>query len=85
MIVPTEDELSEEAIDALEASIPALAAVATRAAAARALLSGLTVLKVEDGHIIACTADGTTRVVGKVPPRRRVETGKVITVRRLID
>ena len=85
MIMSTDDGLPEEAIKALEASIPALAAAATRAAAARAMLSGLTVLKVEGAHIIACTANGTTRVVGMVPPRRRVETGKVITVRRLID
>lgn len=85
MIIPKADGLPEEAIEALEASIPALAATATRAAAARAMLSGLTVLKVEGAHIIACTAGGTTQVVGKAPPRRRVETGKVITVRRLTD
>lgn len=83
-MMTTEVGLSEKAIDTLEASIPTLAAAATRAACARAMLAGLTVLKVEDAHIVACTADGTVRVIGEVPQRRKVQIGKAITVRRVI-
>lgn len=83
MIMAAEDELSEDAIDALEATIPALAVAATRAAYVRAMLTGLPVLAVEGTNIVARSADGTTRIVGEVPPRRKVQIGKAITVCRV--
>lgn len=75
--------LSEEAISSLEAHIPEMAAGATSAAYFRALAAGHTVLQVQGTNVVALDADGTTRIVAKAKPRRKVTVGKVMKVRRL--
>ena len=75
--------LSEQAISNLEERIPDIAQSATRIAHLRALAAGYTVLKVEGAHLVASHADGTSLVVGKTKPRRRVKFGEVLTVRRV--
>lgn len=82
MTITAETALSEKAIQNLEALIPDLAAAATRAAYNRALASGHAVLRVEGCQIVAVTAEGITRVVGEVAPRRKVSVGEAITVCR---
>ncbi|MCV4265709.1 hypothetical protein [Pseudomonas capsici] len=75
--------LSEQAITHLEGQIPSVAEGATRAAYVRALAAGHTVLKVEGAYIVASQADGSTRVVGDVKPRRKVTVGASLKVRRM--
>ncbi|HFL6894506.1 TPA: hypothetical protein ACRNHZ_000788 [Pseudomonas aeruginosa] len=83
MELTAEITLSESEIQELEVLIPAQAALATRAASARALASGKTVLKVEGTHILAVSANGVLYAAGEVKPRRKVTIGKPITVCRL--
>ncbi|KTB59243.1 hypothetical protein [Pseudomonas syringae] len=67
--------LSEEAIQELEAQIPAKASLATRLAYEKAKSAGQTVLLSKGGFIVAECADGTERVVCASKPRRKVTTG----------
>ncbi|KPW21065.1 Uncharacterized protein ALO83_04793 [Pseudomonas cannabina pv. alisalensis] len=71
----TENVLSEEAIQELEAQIPAKASLATRMAYEKAKSSGQTVLLSKGGFIVAECADGTEKVVCTVAPRRKVTAG----------
>ncbi|AKF44750.1 hypothetical protein ABNM12_01900 [Pseudomonas syringae] len=71
----SEDVLSEEAIQELEAQIPAKASLATRMAYEKAKSSGQTVLLSKGGFIVAECADGTEEVVCASTPRRKVATG----------
>ncbi|MBI6796761.1 hypothetical protein [Pseudomonas syringae] len=70
-----ENILSEEAIQELEAQIPAKASIATRMAYEKAKSSGQTVLLSKGGFIVAECADGTEKVVCASKPRRKVTTG----------
>ncbi|WP_122516946.1 hypothetical protein [Pseudomonas viridiflava] len=76
-------ELSEKAIQNLEAHIPEMAAGATYAAYIRALAAGHSVLRVQGSNVVETKADGASRVVAKAKPRRKVTVGQIITVKRL--
>ena len=83
MLDVTETDLSEEALDELESSMPALATVATRSAHIRALASGLPVVKVEGAELVAIRGDGNRVIVGQATTRRRVPVGQTVLVRCL--
>jgi hypothetical protein len=58
----------EEALDALEAMLPALAGLAFAEARARMLASGQSVLESEDGMIYETFPDGQRRPVKRIDP-----------------
>ena len=71
--------LSDKAIDFLEAQIPYLAEQATRQAYWDALASGDSVFIAEDGNIIEVMPDGTRKFVKKIPkPTKAIQ--KVFTI-----
>lgn len=77
------EQLSDDEIDLLEREIPRLAVEATTAAYHRALSAGLSVLVVKGTDIVEVSLGAVDRVVGSVPPRRKVAVGKTIVVKRM--
>ncbi|NIE73175.1 hypothetical protein F3J44_19265 [Pantoea sp. Tr-811] len=78
--------VSERELDALEASIPALASEATHSAHLRALqASPRGVLRTEDGNLVRVSADGAKTIVAKAKPRRKVKVGETISVRKVSE
>lgn len=73
--------LSEDSMLAAEAEFPRLAALAGRAAHQRALRSG-PVIKAMNGSVVEQSADGSVRVLVKLPPKVQVKKG-LILVRRV--
>jgi hypothetical protein len=78
-----EGSLSDAEIDKMEREIPRLAAEATYAAFHRALDAGLTVLTSRGTDLIEVCSGKPDKIVGAVPPRRKVVVDKVIKVRSI--
>lgn len=76
----SDHNLSEEAIQDLEAEIPALAAIATRMAYEKAKRSGQTVVLSKGGFIVAEHPDGTERILATCKPMRKVTAGVPFTI-----
>ena len=79
----TKSALSEEAIQELEAQIPALAAMATKMAYDRAKQAGHTVVVSKGGFIVAEHPDGTERTIAACKPTRKVTAGVPFTIGEL--
>ncbi|MDH0732929.1 hypothetical protein N5F23_04970 [Pseudomonas sichuanensis] len=76
-------KLSDAALEYLESQIPKMAAAATRLAYYRAVAAGHTVVTVEQDRIVATHADGQVEVLVESRPRRKVQKGQVLTVRKI--
>ncbi|AXQ48733.1 hypothetical protein N8H41_18115 [Pseudomonas vlassakiae] len=77
---------TETELDALEQLIPDCATEATHSAYLRALqVSRHGVLRTDDGHLVRVAADGSRTVVAKAKPRRRVNIGEKISVRKVSE
>jgi uncharacterized protein with gpF-like domain len=81
------DKLATETeLDTLEQLIPDCATEATHSAYLRALqVSRQGVLRTDDGHLVRVAADGSKTVVAKAKPRRRVNIGEKISVRKVSE
>lgn len=75
-------KLSEAEIDLLELEIPRLATIATTAAYHRALSAGLSVLVTRGTSLVEVSLNAPDKIVGSVPPHRKVTVGKKIIVKR---
>ena len=84
MTTATTKKLSEEAIQELEAQIPALAAMATRMAYDRAKQTGNTLVVSKGGLIVAEYPDGTERTIAVCKPKRKVTAGVPFTIGKLL-
>lgn len=69
------NRLNEASLQKLEASIPALARGAIEQAYAQAMTRHGKVIEAVDGELRETTAEGTSRVIGAVPPPTRVAVG----------
>lgn len=79
-------QATETELDALEQLIPDFAAEATHSAYLRALqVSRHGVLRTDDGHLVRVAADGSRTVVAKAKPRRKVNIGEKISVRKVSE
>lgn len=79
-------QATETELDALEQLIPDCAAEATHSAYLRALqVSRHGVLRTDDGHLVRVAADGSRTVVAKAKPRRKVNIGEKISVRKVSE
>jgi len=77
-------QANETELDALEQLIPECATEATHSAYLRALQSSRHgVLRTDDGHLVRVAADGSKTVVAKAKPRRKVNVGEKISVRKV--
>jgi hypothetical protein len=75
-------ELSEKALDYLEAHIPELAELAFKQAYWAALASGSSVLiGDEEGNLSEVFPDGTRKLIQKLPPWTPVTPGKKMEIR----
>ncbi|MDF9758204.1 hypothetical protein [Pseudomonas hunanensis] len=83
MVTVQKRQLSDAAIEHLENQIPDMAAKATRLAYYRAVAAGHTVVTVEQNRILATHADGRVEVLVESRPRRKVQKGQVLTVRKI--
>jgi hypothetical protein len=75
-------QLSDKEIDDLERQVPDLAQMATKNAYARALAVSDSVLSVDSGDLVRISQDGSKTFVAKAKPRRKVNPGEMIKVRR---
>ncbi len=74
-------DLSEKAIDYLEAHIPELAEVAFKQAYWAALASGSSVLVSENGSLVEVFPDGERKFIKKLPPWTPVMRGQKLEIR----
>ena len=74
-------DLSEKAIDYLEAHIPELAEVAFKQAYWAALASGSSVLVSENGRLVEVFPDGERKFIQKLPPWTPVMRGQKLEIR----
>ncbi|MGX1022746.1 hypothetical protein AB7M33_005422 [Pseudomonas sp. Y3 TE3536] len=75
---------AESDLDALEQQVPRLASEATHSAYQRALtLSPQGVLRIDNGDLVREAPDGMKTVICKAKPRRRVNVGEVVIVRKI--
>jgi hypothetical protein len=74
-------ELSEKALDYLEAHIPELAEVAFKQAYWAALATGSSVLLSENGNLVEVFPDGTRKFIKKLEPWIPVERGQKLELR----
>jgi hypothetical protein len=74
-------DLSEKALDYLEAHIPELAEVAFKQAYWAALASGSSVLVSEHGYLVEVFPDGTRKVIKKLDPWIPVKRGQKLELR----
>lgn len=73
--------MDEETISFLEAHIPELADSAFKQAYWQALAEGSKVLKVEKGHLIEISPDGSTKVLKKLPPQMQMTPGQKLILK----
>jgi len=74
----------ESDMDALEQDVPRLASEATYSPYLRALqVSEQGVLRTDDGNLVRVSPDGVKTIVARAKPRRRVQVGEVISVRKV--
>lgn len=77
-------KLTEQQLDVLERQVPLHASEATRQAYLRALQgSGEGVLHTDGGELVRIDAQGARQVVAKARPRRKVDVGQTISVRKV--
>jgi hypothetical protein len=74
-------DLSEKAIDYLEAHIPELAEVAFKQAYWAALASGSSVLVSENGSLVEVFPDGERKFIKKLSPWTPVKRGQKLEIR----
>ena len=74
-------DLSEKALDYLEAHIPELAEVAFKQAYWAALASGSSVLVSENGRLVEVFPDGERKFIKKLPPWTSVTRGQKLEIR----
>jgi hypothetical protein len=73
-------ELSEQAIDYIEAHLPELMATATKQAYWQTLASGHSVLIAENGKLLRVQPDGTKECIEELELPIKVEKGSRITI-----
>lgn len=73
---------SDETLDFLEEQIPTLAQSAVTVAYWEALSAGLSVLQVEEGHLIETSPDGTRRIIKEVEMGTSFPEGTLMSLRR---
>ncbi|CAI3799622.1 hypothetical protein GLGCALEP_02397 [Pseudomonas sp. MM221] len=77
------ENVSEAELDALEEQVPQQAVKATHHAYLQALkISPCGVVCVEDGKLVRTLANGTKATVGLAKPRRKVNLGHPVAVRK---
>ncbi len=74
-------DLSEKALDYLEAHIPELAEIAFKQAYWAALASGSSVLVSENGCLVEVFPDGERKFIQKSPPWTPVKRGQKLEIR----
>ena len=80
------DETSDAEIETLERLIPSQARKATHEAFIHALIaSPKGVLCIEAGYLVRRLPDGTRIIQSKAKPRRKVNVGQVVDVRKISD
>lgn len=82
MKAKAKEKHTENGMEASDFMIANKAMEATRCAYARALqLSSQGVLRIKNGDLVRVLSDGTTTLVRKAKPHRKVTVGQVVTVR----
>ncbi len=72
---------SDATLDFLEEQIPTLAQSAVTVAYWEALSAGLSVLQVEDGHLVEAFPDGSRRIIKKVERGVKIPKGTEFSLR----
>jgi hypothetical protein len=73
-------ELSEQAIDYIEAHLPELMATATKQAYWQTLASGHSVLIAENGYLVEVFPDGTKKTIKGIEKPQPSSLGKKFTI-----